>query len=422
MSRKTFDIPVAYQDQLSYHPSRDTRSDADILGSLSTFRPVKSEKNIWAFWHSGIHSMPAWCQRNVCSWVRMHVHNGWTVRVLDSIPVSENYSLKYLSDAVLPDSYVHGTMDGPYVGPHSADMLRGACLYTHGGVFLDVGIPLIRSMDRICWAKLEDADTPFEVAAPWVYGTHVGNHFVAARKACPFIFRWYSFIHGPASWRVSLLTIYLARHKLFCHLWKGHNNSGGLMKNPLMKIVSEQPLDLERAQKFQWGISKGAAHVDEYVTQVMCWNRLCLLDDAGDGFSGADYWANRVLLWDGLEETWGAETTLGFKGCGRRMFDLFALSLDADPTTEVYRDAERLVWRLLCRSSMQKVFRGKGLTYDMELGELWDEDTEGHDCKEGTFAELFRWGCLNLRQTREDITYVKAPQPGKTYKKGLLEV
>jgi hypothetical protein len=193
------------------------------------------------------------------------------------------------------------------------------------------------------------------------------------------------------------------------------------MKSPLMRIVAEEPLDLERAQRFQWGISKDAAHVDEYVTQVMCWNRVCLLEDAGDDFSGVDYWMNNVLLWDGLEETWGAETTLGFKGCGQRMFDLFSLPIDAGSTSKDYKDAERLVWRLLSRSSMQKVFRGKGLTHDNELGELWDEDQDGHDCKEGTFAELFRYGCENFRQKREEIAYVKAPRPSKTYKRGLLE-
>jgi hypothetical protein len=214
----------------------------------------------------------------------------------------------------------------------------------------------------------------------------------------------------------------LNRHKLFCHLWEGRTNSSGLMKNPLMKIVTEQPLDLERAQKFRWGISKDPAVVDEYVTQVMCWNRLCLLEDAGDAFSAVDYWANKVLLWDGLEETWGAETTLGFKGCGQRMFDLFALPVNASTTREKYGDAERLIWRLLSRSSMQKVFRGKTLTSDTELGELWDEDQDGNDCKAGTFAELFRYGCENFRQTRDTIAYVKAPRPNKTYKKGLLEL
>lgn len=218
------------------------------------------------------------------------------------------------------------------------------------------------------------------------------------------------------------LTMTLARHKLFCHLWEGHNNSLGLMKNPLMTILAEQPLDLERAQRFQWGISKDPKDVNEYVTQVMCWNRLCLLEDAGDGFSSVDYWSNKVLLWDGLEETWGAETTLGFKGCGQRMFDYFSLPLDVNRTSQDYRDAERLIWRLLSRSSMQKVFRGKGLTHDRELGEIWDEDQERHDCKEGTFAELFRYGCENFKQTREEITYVKALRPKKTFKKGLLEV
>lgn len=191
MPHPKFEIPAAYQDQVQFHPTQDNRSDEDILQGLSVFRPVTSEKNIWAFWDAGIRSMPPWCQRNVCAWVRMHSNNGWTVRVLDSIEGSENYSLKYVSAASLPDAYVKGTMDGLYVGPHSADMLRGACLYEHGGVFLDVGIPLIRSIDRICWAKLEDPDTPFEIAAPWVYGTHIGNHFVAAMKGSPFIYRWY---------------------------------------------------------------------------------------------------------------------------------------------------------------------------------------------------------------------------------------
>lgn len=190
MSPQKFEIPAAYQDQLSFVESPDQRSDEQILENLSTFRAVTSEKNIWAFWHSGIRSMPPWCQRNVCSWVRMREQNGWTVRVLDNTADSNNYFMKYVPEAILPESFVHGTMDGPYVGPHSADMLRGACLYTHGGIFLDVGIPVIRSFDRICWAKLEDPNTPYEIAAPWVYGTHIGNHFVSARKGNPFIHRW----------------------------------------------------------------------------------------------------------------------------------------------------------------------------------------------------------------------------------------
>jgi len=81
-------------------------------------------------------------------------------------------------------------MDGPYTGPHSADFLRGACLYSYGGVWMDVGILLVRGLDGICWGKLEDPESPFEVSVPWMYGPVMANHFVASRKGDPFIKRW----------------------------------------------------------------------------------------------------------------------------------------------------------------------------------------------------------------------------------------
>ena len=73
---------------------------------------------------------------------------------------------------------------------HSADFLRGACLHLHGGVWMDVGIILIRQLDNICWKQLEDPESPFEVSVPWMYGTVMANHFVASRKGNPFIKRW----------------------------------------------------------------------------------------------------------------------------------------------------------------------------------------------------------------------------------------
>ena len=81
-------------------------------------------------------------------------------------------------------------MVGPYTGPHSADFLRGACLYLYGGVWMDIGIVLIRQLDNICWRQLEDPKSPFEVSVPWIYGTVMANHFVASRKDNPFIKRW----------------------------------------------------------------------------------------------------------------------------------------------------------------------------------------------------------------------------------------
>lgn len=43
-----------------------------------------------------------------------------------------------------------------YVGPHSADFLRGAALYEYGGAWIDVSCMLVRDLNRVCWDKLAD--------------------------------------------------------------------------------------------------------------------------------------------------------------------------------------------------------------------------------------------------------------------------
>lgn len=145
-----------------------------------------------------------------------------------------------------------------------------------------------------------------------------------------------------------------------------------------------------------------------------------MLEDTGDGFSGVDYWQNHVLVWDALPENWAGEATLGFVGCGQKMFDLLSLSLDTDPDEKKYKEAYDFVWRLLTKSSMQKITHAKGLTVSPHLGVLWDENP-GKDCEPRTFGELLRYGTGHFEQTRKEIAYVKAPEPPMTMKKGLLE-
>lgn len=132
--------------------------------------------------------MPMWCQKNVCDWVR--ICTGWTVRVLDALPESPNFALKFLPKEMLPRAFVDGEMTGPYIGPHSADFLRGGLLYLFGGAYMDVGCFLLRHLDRVGWDKLEADDSPYRVAVPLMYGQMIGNHFVMSRKGDPFIKRW----------------------------------------------------------------------------------------------------------------------------------------------------------------------------------------------------------------------------------------
>ena len=182
-------IPEEFRSDLHYVEALDTRTDEEILDALSKHTPVTSEKNVWTYWHSGVRSIPGWCQRNIINWVRL-CGPSWSVRVLDNVPGSPNNALQWVAADTLPETFVKGTMDGPYTGPHSADFLRGTCLVQYGGVWMDVGIILIRRLEDICWRQLQDPDSPFEVSVPWMHGTIMANHFVASRKGNPFVKRW----------------------------------------------------------------------------------------------------------------------------------------------------------------------------------------------------------------------------------------
>lgn len=147
MSSSQFTIPREFQDAIHYVEATDQRTDDEILGSLTERLPITSEKNIWAYWNSGVHTMPGWCRRNIINWVRL-CGPSWTLRVLDSVPSSPNNALAWIPAEVLPDTFVKGTMAGPYTGPHSADFLRGAALYEYGGVWVCKNLPLIRTCHR----------------------------------------------------------------------------------------------------------------------------------------------------------------------------------------------------------------------------------------------------------------------------------
>jgi Capsular polysaccharide synthesis protein len=397
MANPRFPIPKEFQDQLNYVEPTDKRSDSEILSSLAKHVPVTNEKNIWAYWHAGLHAIPAWCQRNIIGWVK--INPSWTVRVLDAVPDSPNHALKFIPPEMLPETFVKGTMDGPYIGPHSADFLRGALLYLHGGAFMDVGIILFRPLDRICWAQLEDPESPFQLSVPNMYGTVMANHFVASRKGDPFIKRW---------------------HDLFIYFWKNHTNYTGLIKSPLLSFALG--LDFSESQKrgYNWEFIVEPLTVFEYTTQVMAFLRLTMLEDAGDSFSCADYAVENILWFDALEEDWGAETVVGYRG--EDAVNALATRLNADPESEEYKTAYKLVWRLLTKSSMQKITHGKHLTKTPAWGLIWDEKgNEEKDIEPGTFAELLRYGTLNLEQTRKNIVYVKAKKPAQTMKKGVFE-
>jgi len=125
-----------------------------------------------------------------------------------------------------------------------------------------------------------------------------------------------------------------------------------------------------------------------------------MLEDAGDDFSCADYSVNNVLWFDALEEDWGAETIVGYRG--EDAVNALATKLDADPDSEEYKAAYKLVWRLLTKSSMQKITHGKNLTKTPAWGLIWDEKgNESKDMNLGLLPSYFDTGrCALSRQEK----------------------
>ncbi|KAI2604451.1 uncharacterized protein GGS25DRAFT_508290 [Hypoxylon fragiforme] len=59
----TFTIPSSHLD---------LRPSSEIFSGLRSFRPVTSEKNIWAFWDKGLDAMYPSYLHTAINWVRKH--------------------------------------------------------------------------------------------------------------------------------------------------------------------------------------------------------------------------------------------------------------------------------------------------------------------------------------------------------------
>ncbi|OJJ45030.1 hypothetical protein ASPZODRAFT_70396 [Penicilliopsis zonata CBS 506.65] len=372
---------------LQYVPSLDSRPVQEVLDSLSAFQPITSEKNIWAFWHSGLASLPPWCRRNVTDWIQLN-GSDWKVRILDDIPDSPNNVARYIPENMLPEIFRKKAMTGPFVGQHSADLIRGACLYLHGGVWMDVGILLFRQLDGI-WNDLLQNEK--DMCVMHMGGTGISNHFIAARRQSPLVKHW---------------------HDLFAYLWKDRTDCSGLSAHPLLLPVLESGNKFhgdEATNHFGWEHVCSPDKIMDYGAHILVWQRLVMLQS--DEFDGVDYFMDKVLLLDVVNEAWRGEKLFGWKGS-----DLFdALNSPVDPASPAFK----MVMTLLAQACMQKVYRGKEMLKYPALGVLWD-DHEGADCQEGTLAGLLRHGSVHFEQKRQ-LVYVANPRPVVLHK-GVYEV
>lgn len=119
----------------------------------------------------------------------------------------------------MPTAITTSNMTGPFTGQHTGDFVRSATIFLHGGCFIDVGILLIRRLDRLYWDKLTSPGSRYNVAIPGMRNANLSNHLVACRRGDPFVKRW---------------------HELMLHLWRDKTESKGtIIDSPPILIALE---------------------------------------------------------------------------------------------------------------------------------------------------------------------------------------
>lgn len=384
------DIPV--QVQKSHLPNGikhvapekiDHRTDEEIAASLQKRHPVTSDKNIWGFWHTGFAQMRPWAQRNVINWVR-RLGPDWTVHIVDRVDGSETNVFHYAEEFFFPKTFIDGTMDGHKA--HMGDLVRLPLLWKYGGIWMDVGLILLRHVDDICWKRIEDPESPYELSAlalmhlPDTYTPL--NGFLATKRNNPFIKRW---------------------HDIYVALWtEGVTNATGFHKHPLLRhLPIFRPQVKSPALK---NIKMDYEKFSDYVAHYMCAERLRKLIDPNDGFNGAEWYEKHMLLFDAKDEMFQVQTLTDWDA--QLQFRLFSLPRSGDGAVvdKSWHEAEALVTSLLANTSMVKLPHGPGnggLKINM-LADLWDaEENSNKDNEEGSFAAYLRYGSTHFDQTRE---------------------
>lgn len=354
----------------------DLRSDAEIMSELQTFRPVTSEKNVWAFWDKGLDAMYPSYRCTVLNWVR-RLGPSWTVRMVDLLDDSPNNIYQYVGKEWFPDCFVQRTMDGRHAAQHAADLIRLPLLFEYGGVWMDVGNMLHTHLDALFWDALSAPDSPYEMGVWTITGQirkqwgSFGNYMVAARKHCLFIKNW---------------------HDSYKELWRGRTNADGFHELGLIQDIglAEGMADWEFKDKIK--------QMSDYVAHMLLGDRTRNLLDVNTGWNGREFFDNQVFMVEGIYN--GILGAIRTDYDGLKQIELFTTPLD-DPDTGKREKAEAFVVEMLEKSHMYKVYHNSAGGAPA-LGDLVKkQEFLDADRRPGTFGEMYRYGTVHWESTRK---------------------
>lgn len=376
-------------------PALDIRPESDIIFSLTSYQPVTSDQNVWAFWDSGWQNIKPWCKRNIINWVR-RLGPEWTVRVLDNVPGSDNNLSQYVPTSSLPPALNEGNFSGP--PQHISDLIRLPLLYIHGGVWMDAGTILLRHLNDICWRAISDPANLFEMAAILMplrkeAGT-ILNGFIATKRGNGMVKRW---------------------HDVYSKLWEGKTSSEGFSKNPILAHLSPLQVQLETLNCPLLLMPNEA--LGDYLAHFLAFDRLRCLVDPSDGFDGAEYFTNKMFLIRAEEHLYYAQRITGWDG--RHQYNM--LTTKVSPEAKGYAEAKDFVDSILRHSVMMKMSHGPPCGLE-NLASIWDQEEHSEDdIVPGTFGSYLRHGSVHWDVEQAAVSPTYLPKPARVFSAGVLE-
>ena len=385
----------------------DLRPDHEINVDILNPQPLRSEKNIWFFWHQGFERMHPYTQRNIRAWYRRFSKQGWTIRVLDRVVGSHTNVSNFLDTTdpkTFPQAFINGVIGGDYGAQHTSDLVRWPLLLRYGGVYADVGLMQIGDLDALWNETVGNTDSPYEVLS-YDMGDEPGrtltNYFLCSRPGNAFFRRC---------------------HELLLALWAedgGKSDTKGMHATKLLQEIP--PMGGEFTIKEPDGSVIGPEEVrkllTDYIIQGQVMTMVMSLVDSEDEWNGPKYVKDHVYI---MEFMVGAQLINEMTDWdGRKAWELMSLKLpaDGDAESDQQKSARAIVEACLSKSFAFKLAHGLILrVFGETLGSLWRKHQDS-DNVPSTYAHWLRHGMIywtpDHLPKRLDIEETKPLKVGK---------
>lgn len=345
--------------------------------------PTPGSKSIFAFWHSGIKTLPPYLLRNIINWHRRFSPLGWTIYVFDNVPDSPLNVAKFVdttSSSIVPDAFINGSMGGGYAAQHTSDLIRYPLLLRYGGVYLDVGILQFGDLDALWTNEITNPDSAYDF-----FGFTMG-------EAPDLQIVNFALMSGPNN------PLVLRAHRILLKLWEGKTSTTGMHSHPLvkhvplMRVPQEVVIDEEGKEKM---VLNDEAMTD-YAIQIQCMGSAQRWLDEEDGWDGPKYVREKCWLLNMIEGVYVHEQATSWSGERSWVLLKTPLPKEDEQETEDQALARQIVEKMIGKSWALKLSHGFSakLFGGDTLGMLWRKH-DGTDCAEGTYAGWMRWAELN---------------------------